>query len=387
METAIRFEEFMHRSLHDPDHGYYAKRIHGIGRRGDFTTAPVISSMPARAIARWATAAMRESCCRDLIEIGPGNGALAAAVLKHLPWPTRWKTRLHLVETSEPLTRIQRETLGSKARWHRSPAEALAACHGRAVIFSNELVDAFPVRRFQNTADSWRELMVKIPSGRDAIESLEKISALPSSSSFNQPHPIGQWIEVHESYQHWMSEWMPLWKAGRMLTIDYGNSAEKIYHRRPTGTLRGYHFQQLIEGPEIYRHPGHRAHHPANPRRASIVLEPLVTRVAQQIAQGRVGLLHSMAGAQLGFLPHKFDGQITRCFGYGSFNFCCAVARDHHRRTGFQLRRCAQHMAEQGCARQTLQNLGQAALHSSTLTSGHDNHVQRPFERKWGLIN
>jgi SAM-dependent MidA family methyltransferase len=51
---------------------------------------------------------------------------------------------------------------------------------------------------------------------------------------------------------------MPLWKSGRMLTIDYGNTAEKIYHRRPAGTIRGYHFQQVISGPEIYRHPGHR---------------------------------------------------------------------------------------------------------------------------------
>jgi SAM-dependent MidA family methyltransferase len=257
METAIRFEEFMHRALHDPDHGYYAKRINGIGRRGDFTTAPVISSMPARAIARWATAAMRESGCRDLIEIGPGNGTLAAAVQKHLPWPTRWKTRLHLVETSGPLTRIQRKTLGTKARWHRSPAEALNACQGRAVIFSNELVDAFAIRRFQSTAEGWQELMIKIPTSRDAIESLEKPSSLPPSSSFHQPHPIGQWIEIHESYQSWLSEWMPLWKAGRMLTIDYGNTAEKIYHRRLAGTIRGYHFQQVISGPEIYRHPGH----------------------------------------------------------------------------------------------------------------------------------
>lgn len=258
METAIRFEEFMHRALHDPDHGYYAKRINGIGRRSDFTTAPVISSMPARAIARWASAAMRESSCRDLIEIGPGNGALAAAVLKHLPWPTRWKTRLHLVETSKPLTRIQRETLGTKARWHRSPADALDACHGRAVIFSNELVDAFPVRRFQNTAEGWQELMVNIPTDHNVIESLAEPYALPQSTSFDQAHPIGQWIEAHESYQRWLTEWLPLWKSGRMLTIDYGNTAEKIYHRRPTGTVRGYHFQQVIEGPEIYRHPGHR---------------------------------------------------------------------------------------------------------------------------------
>jgi SAM-dependent MidA family methyltransferase len=258
METAIRFEEFMHRALHDPDHGYYAKRINGIGRRSDFTTAPVISSMPARAIARWASAAMRESSCRDLIEIGPGNGALAAAVLKHLPWSLRWKTQLHLVETSEPLTRIQRETLGTKARWHRSPAEALDACQGHAVIFSNELVDAFPVRRFQNTAEGWQELMINIPTDHNVIESLAKPYALPQSTSFDQAHPIGQWIEAHESYQRWLTEWLPLWKSGRMLTIDYGNTAEKIYHRRPTGTLRGYHFQQVISGPEIYRHPGHR---------------------------------------------------------------------------------------------------------------------------------
>lgn len=248
----------MHRALHDPKHGYYAKHIHGIGRRGDFTTAPIISSMPARAIARWAAAAMREFGCCDLIEIGPGNGTLAAAVLKHLPWPTRWNTRLHLVETSEPLIRIQRESLGSKARWHRSPAEALAACHGRAVIFSNELVDAFAVRRFQSTAEGWQELMVKIPSNRGAIESLEKISTLPASSSFHQPHPVGQWIEVHESYHHWLNEWMPLWESGRMLTIDYGSQAEKIYQRRPNGTIRGYYFQQMIGGPEIYQYPGHR---------------------------------------------------------------------------------------------------------------------------------
>ncbi|MFZ9941426.1 MAG: hypothetical protein ACO3F7_04670 [Luteolibacter sp.] len=42
METPIRFEEFMRRALHDPHDGYYARNIKGIGRRGDFTTAPVI---------------------------------------------------------------------------------------------------------------------------------------------------------------------------------------------------------------------------------------------------------------------------------------------------------------------------------------------------------
>src|SRR6478609_2354584 len=102
-ESLVTFEQFMARALHDPEHGYYARRIHAVGRRGDFTTAPMLSDAPARAIAAWAVRAMRETGCRDLIEIGPGEGTLAAAVLKHLPWHVRWQTRLHLVETSTPL--------------------------------------------------------------------------------------------------------------------------------------------------------------------------------------------------------------------------------------------------------------------------------------------
>ena len=39
IQTAIPFEQFMARALHDPQHGYYARRITGVGRRGDFTTA------------------------------------------------------------------------------------------------------------------------------------------------------------------------------------------------------------------------------------------------------------------------------------------------------------------------------------------------------------
>src|SRR6187431_2187292 len=89
----IPFEKFMADALHDPQHGYYARRITGVGRRGDFTTAPMLSDSPARAIAAWAARALRETGCRNLIEIGPGEGRLAAGVLKHLPWHVRWKTR------------------------------------------------------------------------------------------------------------------------------------------------------------------------------------------------------------------------------------------------------------------------------------------------------
>jgi len=255
-KSFIPFEEFMRRALHDPQSGYYARRIRGVGKSGDFTTAPMLSEALARAIAAWAVRAMRETGCRDLIEIGPGEGKLAAAVFKHLPWRTRWRTRLHLVETSTPLTQIQKEHLGRRTSWHDSPAAALAACKGRAVIFSNELVDAFPVRLFQKQTEGWREIAVSFDASGIASESSLPPGLLPPSSGFSAAFPAGQRIEVHDSYRRWLSEWLPLWKAGHMLTIDYGAPAETLYQRRPRGTLRAYLFHQRLEGPAIYQNVG-----------------------------------------------------------------------------------------------------------------------------------
>ena len=254
--SPIPFEEFMARALHDPVHGYYARRITAVGRRGDFTTAPMLSETPARAIAKWAARALRETRCRDLIEIGPGEGTLAAVVLTNLPLGLRWKTRLHLVETSRPLAARQRDLLGRRATWHLTMGQALAACGGNAVIYSNELVDAFPVRRFQKTALGWQELAVRIDALQHAHESLLPPAELPDSSAFLDSHPPGQWVEVHESYHRELAAWMPGWHSGRLLTIDYGSEIQDLYHRRPRGTVRGYLHQQRLEGPAIYANPG-----------------------------------------------------------------------------------------------------------------------------------
>jgi len=254
--TPIPFEEFMRRALYGPERGYYARRITGVGRRGDFTTAPMLTDAPAKAIAAWATKTMRATGCRDLLEIGPGEGHLAAAVMRHLPWHVRLRTRLHLVDVSTPLTLLQHRLLGSRARWHASPAAAMAACAGKAVVFSNELVDAFPVRRFRKTPDGWRELAVFRDADGSIRESLMPPASLPESSAFATDHPPGQSIEVHDAYRRWLADWLPQWRAGRLLTIDYGATADTLYHRRPQGTLRAYLFQQRLEGLAIYQNPG-----------------------------------------------------------------------------------------------------------------------------------
>ncbi len=255
VSTPITFEAFMARALHDPQHGYYARRISGVGRGGDFTTAPMLSEAPARAISTWAAMAMKETGCRDLIEIGPGEGTLAAGVLRNLPWHLRWKTRLHLVETSVPLAARQREILGRRASYHTRIQDALDGCGGKAVIYSNELVDAFPVRRFQKTPQGWQELAVQFDERKQAHESLLTPAPLPDSAGFLDRHLLGQQIEVHDSYRRFLTDWLPHWKAGRLLTIDYGATAENLYRRQPGGSIRGYLHQQRLDGPAIYENP------------------------------------------------------------------------------------------------------------------------------------
>ncbi|HEY5813037.1 MAG TPA: SAM-dependent methyltransferase, partial [Terrimicrobiaceae bacterium] len=61
-----------------------------------------------------------------------------------------------------------------------------------------------------------------------------------------------QRVEVHESYHCWLREWLPVWKAGSMLTIDYGDHCPALYSRRPRGTLRAYAHHQRLEGSEVY---------------------------------------------------------------------------------------------------------------------------------------
>ena len=244
----LRFDRFMDLALHDPARGYYARRIRAVGKGGDFTTTPMLSPALAQAVGAWAAGAMKETGCRDLIELGPGEGRLAAAVLKCLPW---WRRpRLHLVERSGPLRAKQAAVLGRRVRWHDSIEAALDSCGGNACIYSNEFADAFPVRRFRREEGGWSELFL------DPGEKWMPCAEPPDSSIFESPWPAGQIVEVADAYHDWLRGWLAGWRAGRMLTIDYGAEADAIYHRRPRGSLRAYFMQQRLEGPDIYLNPG-----------------------------------------------------------------------------------------------------------------------------------
>lgn len=253
----VSFEKFMEYSLHDPQRGYYARQISTVGRGGDFTTTAEIAPALPKAIARWLRIRLRETKCLDVIELGPGSGALAAKVIASFPWWMRWRVRWHLVERSENLRAQQqrREELQS-ARWHESVEAALDACDGAACLYSNEFFDAFAVRVFQKCGEAWQELAVKHRSDGMLEEFLVSVVNLPESSVWSRAWPDGQRVEVHASVRHWLMGLAKHWRRGAMLGIDYGAAVEGLYHRQRGGSLRAYLMQQRIVGAGLYQNIG-----------------------------------------------------------------------------------------------------------------------------------
>jgi SAM-dependent MidA family methyltransferase len=136
--------------------------------------------------------------------------------------------------------------------WFGTLPEALQACEGDALIFSNELLDAFPVDLVHWDGDAWQE--VWIDGGREVLVPLtilrNPFSALRSTPAKPQRY------ELATALHSWLHGWLPHWQRGSMLNIDYGDEFPAVYHRRPRGTLRAYLFQQRLEGADVCANPG-----------------------------------------------------------------------------------------------------------------------------------
>ena len=242
-----RFDHFMQAALYHPESGYYTSRIKSVGPRGDFTTTPQLSNILAKAIAH----TFLQSGLRHLIEVGPGTGLLAQQIWKELPFLTKLKTQQHLVEVSPPLRALQKKK-NPKAHHYKTIQGALASSKGKAFLYSNELVDAFPVRIFRKEKSGWSELHLE---GKQPHlqEQFLPAAELPDSLLFQENFQHHQRIEVHESYHQWLQSWLPDLSQGQILTIDYTAPDPRLL----SGTLRGYFLQDRLPGPNLYQNAGH----------------------------------------------------------------------------------------------------------------------------------
>lgn len=263
--NVLSVEEFMRAALYHPEVGYYSAHVRGIGARSDFSTSATLHPAFGQAMARWALkrrAILGWSWKWHLIEVGGGTGQLAVAFLDSLPPLAKRRVIYHIVETSPTLTSLQEKALdGYAVRWHTDIKHAIADAGGEALVISNELVDAFPCVQIERAQDGWREVKVS-PGARGFAELLapfadQRAGMWPSSViSSARNFPAGQRCEIHFAYAAWLSELAAALEKGRLLTVDYGDTVDELYYRRPRGTLRGYVFHTMVQGLQVYERFG-----------------------------------------------------------------------------------------------------------------------------------
>jgi SAM-dependent MidA family methyltransferase len=162
-----------------------------------------------------------------------------------------------IMEPSARRREWQRETLKSFAnvRWFANfqsvasptPHPALRTPHVNGVIFSNELLDAFPVHRFGWDAKSknWFEWGVAVAGEKFIWAKLDN-SELPSfilkiPSSLLAVLPDNYIIETSSAAENWWREAASALARGKLLAIDYGLTTDEIFSpARTRGTLRAY---------------------------------------------------------------------------------------------------------------------------------------------------
>ncbi|OAT85546.1 class I SAM-dependent methyltransferase [Desulfotomaculum copahuensis] len=264
----LTFARFMEMALYYPGLGYYTAPGEKIGTAGDYYTSsdvhPVFGAMLARQFTQMWPFLPVHPADRLLVEYGAGKGLLARDILTALreqspeicPSLTYW-----IIERSPVLAARQRETLsgtdlaGARVRW----AENLSATGGRITgcIFSNEVVDAFPVHRIRQTAAGLKEIYVTCRDGR--LQEIESDPSTPLLAACLQAQgtslETGQTAEINLAARHWLAEIASRLACGFLLTIDYGQEARELYHpSRFDGTMRCYHRHKLIANP--YEHVG-----------------------------------------------------------------------------------------------------------------------------------
>jgi SAM-dependent MidA family methyltransferase len=259
----IGFDAYMRMALYAPGLGYYSAGATKLGSDGDFVTAPEISDLFSRCLARQVADVLRDTR-GDVLELGAGSGRMAADILTELASMDCLPEKYRILEVSADLGERQRARiaqlpadLSSRVEWlDRLPDRSM-----RGVILANEVLDAMPVERFalhsreggldvralgvalRDDAFEWRELS---PSAELMHAVADIVEALP------MPLPDGYVSEVCLSFHPWVASIAQILEQGVALLIDYGLPRSQLYHpERSRGTLRCHYRHRAHDDPFV----------------------------------------------------------------------------------------------------------------------------------------
>jgi SAM-dependent MidA family methyltransferase len=256
----LPFSQFMAWCLYHPEYGYYQSKGTRIGKEGDYYTSPSVSPLFGHLIAKqlFQMAEILGGENFDVVEMGGGRGFLCEDIID---WAKKnspafyQHLRYHLIETSAPFLREQRERLSEKERegrvfWIDPKTFGEGKVQIQGCFLSNELVDAFPVHRVILDQGNLKEIYVAQRNGQ--FEERWGELSDPRIASYFHSMDItlqeGQKAEVNLLALEWMERVDRCLERGFVLTIDYGCLSEELYApNRREGTLLCYFQHQASE--------------------------------------------------------------------------------------------------------------------------------------------
>ena len=248
----IGFARFMELALYTPGLGYYVAGAAKLGSDGDFVTAPEVSPLFGRTLARQ-IAQLLEGSAGQVLELGAGSGTMAADVLGELQTIDRLPQRYLILETSPQLVERQRRTLQQRQPALKDRIEWISALPENfdGAVIANEVLDALPAhlvawRRggLYERGVSWKDGFVwserPLPPGalRSAAEAIGAEADYVSEISLVAPALVRSLSAAL--------------RKGALLLIDYGFGRREYYHpQRAQGTLM-CHYRHRAHGDPFF---------------------------------------------------------------------------------------------------------------------------------------
>ena len=233
------YSRYMALALYAPVLGYYSGALQKFGHGGDFVTAPELSPLFGRCIARQ-LAQLTALSAPHIIEAGAGSGRLAVDLLSELDRLGCAPETYRILELSADLrTRqqalVERElpALADRINWLDTLPE-----HFSGVVIGNEVLDAMPIERIRSTGHGIEEAGLELDAAGQPALSWRPAPPALSEAAAALRLAAGYETEIGLAGQLWTAEWARRIDCGALLLIDYGFPKAEYYHRdRSTGTL------------------------------------------------------------------------------------------------------------------------------------------------------
>ena len=234
----IPFARYMELSLYAPGLGYYTAGARKLGRAGDFITAPEMTPLFGQTLAHQA-AQVLESGADQILEIGAGSGALAAALLTELERMQRLPRNYYILEVSPDLRERERDLLAQRVPqllerviWlNRLPTLY------QGLVIGNEVLDAMPAHVIRNGPAGLEEAGVTLQDQRFAW-AWRPAGAELQAAAEALALPQGYQTEIQLVACGFVRSLAQAMARGVILLVDYGFPRHEYYHaERSEGTL------------------------------------------------------------------------------------------------------------------------------------------------------